>query len=440
MARILKMKVIAFIKKILLLIMKNVDQLRDDSNSDEHILVNLSHRCLRRPYLDGEKVDIVFIFQAASFWPSWESVWNACNEDEQFNPTMLVCDDVFNEKVQFVSAQNFLNKKKIPFRHISEVNLSDIYPHIVVLHTPYDRHRPQYLYGKMLASRGYRVAYITYGIEIADTDKARSDHFEDGVTTNAWRVYTFSSEMIPYYKLLSPTGGDMVRSFGHPKFDHLNKEQFPSLPNEIIKNSNGRKVVLWKVHFPKAVDGEMITPSLKVYREFLDSIKGYNELFFVFMPHPKFYEQLAKYDDAIDFKRKINELGNVFEFTEDDYRPVLINCDYYILDRSALMVEAGVTNRPILYISSILPEPMTKPVQKIIDTYYQASTFQEIKLFLNDIVLKDNDPLKKKRLETFNLVMPVIDGKSGYRIKDDMFGSLKNESDILNDRLGLIDK
>jgi len=429
---IIKRKVIFLIKKIIVILISNVELLRENDKLEEDILVNLSHQQLKRPYLPNEKIDIVFIFQAASFWPSWESVWKSCSEDSRFNPIMVVSDDIFNEKVQFATARKFLRKNNIQFKHVSEINLSEINPHIVVLHTPYDRHRPRYLHGKMLSSRGYRVVYITYGIEISDTDKARHDHFNDGVTTCAWRVYTFSKSMIPFYKIYSPTGGDMVRSFGHPKFDYLNNVCFPSLPVEIKNNVKGRKVVLWKVHFPKEINGEMITPSLKLYEDFLDDIPNYDDLLFIFMPHPKFYEQLTKFSDVDKFRNKVNKRTNVIEFTDDEYRPVLINSDYYIVDRSALMIEAGVTNKPILYVSTKASEPMTAPVKKIIDSYYQASTLQEIKYFLDEVVINGHDPLQESRKDAFTAVIPIIDGKAGYYIKEDMITSVKNEVSIKN--------
>ncbi len=428
MALIYKRKLKNVLKDMIMPVLKKMGKLsKNNDKTSQYMLINLSHHTLKRHYVKDEKIDIVFIFQSASFWPSWESVWNACEEDNRFNPIMLVSDDEFKEKTQFRTAKKFLKEKNIPFKHISEVNLSDIRPHIVVLHTPYDGHRPKYLFGGRLSSQGYRVAYITYGIEISDIEKARNDHFNGGVTANAWRVYTFSKDMIPDYKLFSPTGGDMVRSFGHPKFDYLNKKHFPELPDIINDKANGRKIVLWKVHFPKEVDGKMITPSLEMYEELLNNISKYKNLFFIFMPHPKFYEQLSKFKDVRNFQNTIKRLENMFEFSEDDYRAVLVNSDYYIIDRSALMVEAGVTNKPILYVSAKSSEAMTAPIKKIVDSYYQACTFKEIKTFLDDIVTGDTDPFRDDRIDVYKSVIPTIDGKSGYRIKEDMINTLKKE-------------
>lgn len=407
---------------------KKVQESINKNKLTEFMLIDLSNKILRRPYINGEKIDVVFIFQSPSFWPSWESFWKACIEDKRINPIMLVSDDPIKEKVQFANARIFLDEIGINYKHISEVDLSILNPHIIVLHTPYDGHRPRYLHGKQLTAKGHRTIYIPYGIEISDISRARNDHFTGGVTTTAWRVYTFSKEMIPYYKMFSPTGGDMVRSFGHPKFDLSNKKHFPSLPDDILKKARGRKVLLLKVHFPKKVNGKMITPSIDMYVNFIKTISSYQNLFCIFMPHPKFYEELANFKNVDEFKEIISGTENMVEFTEDDYRPVLMNCDYYIVDRSALMVEAGVTGKPILYVSTKDPEPMTRPVQKIVDSYYQASTGKEIKKFMDEVVLLDEDPLKDEREEIFNSIILDMKGKSGYLIKEDMVNSLINDS------------
>jgi len=409
---------------------KKVEDVLKKNKLTEYILIDLSNKILKRPYIKGEKIDIVFLFQSPSFWPSWESLWEECIADERINPIMLVSDDPIKEKVQFVNARVFLDEQKISYKHVADVNLDELNPHIIVLHTPYDGHRPRYLHGKQLSAKGHRTVYIPYGIEISDISRARNDHFTGGVTTTAWRIYTFSKDMIPYYKMFSPTGGDMVRSFGHPKFDRSNKQYFPSLPEDIQLKAKGRKVLLLKVHFPKKVNGKMITPSLDMYINFIKTLSTYHNLFCIFMPHPKFYEELANFKSVDDFRELIETTENMLEYTDDDYRPVLMNCDYYMVDRSALMVEAGATGKPILYISTKDPEPMTKPVQKIVDSYYQANSGSDIKKFMDDVVILDEDPLQEERAEVFKSIILDMEGKSGYMIKEDIVNSLINDKQV----------
>ena len=101
------------------------------------------------------------------------------------------------------------------------------------------------------------------------------------------------------------------------------------------------------------------------------------------------------------------------QFDEDDYRPVLLNCDYYIIERSALMIEAGVTDKPILYVKTAMPERMTIPVQTIVDTYYQATTLADLTSFIDNVVIPDDAPKKLERSAAFQSVIPDNDGTSG---------------------------
>jgi hypothetical protein len=204
----------------------------------------------KRVYKGKGRLDVVFLFQAASFWPSWETVWQECVDDERINPVIYLCDDVINEKSQFNTAKAFLTKLGLPFKHISEVNLSQQLPHVMFIQTPYDNgHRPPYLRAPQLTSLGIRVAYITYGIEISDTAKARADHFSGSLTRDSWRIYTFSREMIKDYKFFSPLGGDAVRSLGHPKFDYLTYKHPLEMPDEYVKAAKKKKNCLMEGPF-----------------------------------------------------------------------------------------------------------------------------------------------------------------------------------------------
>lgn len=395
----------------------------------EDVTIRMAHQMFRVPYNGREKIRIVFIFQSASFWPSWETFWEAVRNDDRFEEIMLVCDDIISEKSQFLTARKFLKEKGIPFQVVHDVNLSEISPHIVVLQTPYDGgHRPKYLHGNNLMSRGFRVVYITYGIEIADTYKARSDHFDGAVTKFAWRVYTFSKEMIPEYKRYSKTNGDMVRALGHPKFDIFFSDPKPEMPARILKAANGRKIVLWKVHFPKKVNGKLITPSPDEYLKFAQKLAKYDNLFFVFMPHPKFYETLDKFIDRDKFISILNNAENVIQFVDDDYRGVLINCDYYIMDRSALMVEAALTKKPVIFVQNPdYTEIMTAPVQKLVDNYYSARTCQEIEENIESVFL-GTDTMRLERLKVTDEVIAVPPEGSGMAIKNDILTSLIREN------------
>ena len=404
---------------------------------NEQTTVALAHHTLRTLYYGEEKIRIAFLFQGASFWPSWETLWAAIKADDRFDAQMYVCDDIINEKSQFLTARDFLTEKGIPFTPIHDVNLSDLNPHIVVLQTPYDGgHRPKYLHGNKLTSQGYRVIYVPYGIEISDTQRARSDHFAGAVTRYAWRIYTFSQRIIIEYKRRSHTGGDMVRSFGHPKFDCFVGPDRPTMPDDILTAAAGRKIVLWKVHFPKKLGGRLITPSMTEYYAFAEAVTAYPDLFFVFMPHPKFYETAHQYFDDEAFAALLDNAENAVQYFGDDYRGPLLNADYHMMDRSALMIEAGATEKPILFLQNAdYTEPMTTPVQEIVDSYYRAVDCAGMREFIENVVLGDDDHMREERLEVIHDVLPAITGKSGIMIKNDIVDGLLAENPAIPQKI-----
>ena len=63
---------------------------------------------------DG-KIRIVFVFQVASFWPSWESLYKSCIEDERFTIKLMWIDDITGDVAQMSPSKQFLEHENIPY-------------------------------------------------------------------------------------------------------------------------------------------------------------------------------------------------------------------------------------------------------------------------------------------------------------------------------------
>lgn len=383
-----------------------------------------------------EKIRICFLFQVASFWPSWDSFWNACKNDDRIEVKMMLFDETIVEKSQMKTARKFLEKLDIEYLEANETNIDNFNPHIIVVQTPYDvEHRPTFLYTNQLRRKGYRIVYIPYGIEISDTIESRKKHFLNNVVLNAWRIYTFSEKMKQDYIKYEKTNQNKVYALGHPKFDNLFDIQDSSIRDVILEKANGRKIVLWKVHFPKAFrlsncERVICTPYLLEYYKFAKKISEYEDMYFIFMPHPKFFEMCAYIVDGllgIKIREILKQLDNVYIYEHDDYRPGLLLADYIMVDRSAIMVEAGMTNKPILYLeNSDYQEPVTDAIKPLINSYYRGTGCKDMIEFI-EMCRKDIDPNKKERIKAFNQCVPFTDGKSGFRIKEHIVNSLFEE-------------
>ena len=90
------------------------------------------------PYEDGELVRIMFLFQAASLWPSWESFYEACLADERISVLFCFLDELYGDTTQMLTAKQFLDEKGLEYQIYSDKLFSRFNPHVLVMQTPYD--------------------------------------------------------------------------------------------------------------------------------------------------------------------------------------------------------------------------------------------------------------------------------------------------------------
>ncbi len=386
------------------------------------------------PFRKGEKIRIVFLYQIASFWPSWELLFEAMKEDNRFNVELVLLDETAREAFQMVTAEEFLKKKNINYTLFEDFELEEFNPHIVVIQTPYDEwHRKREHWSASFKSKGYRIIYIPYGIEISDTEDSHYMHFCQHVIVNSWRVYTFSDLMKRDYRKYS-YNREAVRALGLPRFDALfYKERF-ELDDELKQRIAGRKVILWKVHFPKIITENtkevFVTPDVNEYLRFANKIPEYKDFFFIFMPHPRFKAPVK--DEELQYligelADMVEKMENVYVDTKDDYRNSLMNADYIITDRSAVMVEAAAVHVPVLFMyNSEYYEPVTKAVEELVNSYYQGSKYEDMVQFM-DMAGRGRDYKKEERETAFRNCIPFFDGKCSARLMDDIEKGMSEE-------------
>jgi len=174
----------------------------------------------------------------------------------------------------------------------------------------------------------------------------------------------------------------------------------------------------------------METPDLNEYLCFADKISDYSELFFIFMPHPNIMQGKFKtlFKPQIDeLFIKLQDIDNVYIDMTTDYRPSLLRADAIIIDRSAIMIEAGITGKPILYLTnSDNPEKLSPAVAPLVESFYQGTKIADITLFVQQF-RDGHDPRKQLRQDAFSKCVPYTDGLCGKRIADDIADSINRE-------------
>lgn len=387
----------------------------------------------------NEKIRVAFLFQVASFWPSWEDLYNKLKVDERFEIKLFYLNVEGLNKAQTATSHIFLTDNKIEYELYDEEKFFLFKPHYLIIQTPYDKgHRWPNTWSYYYKLHGIRVVYIPYGIEISDTKESRFKHFSMSVVTNARLIYVMSELMKVEYEKYC-LNAKAVRACGLPRFDSLIDKEKYHLPENVRERIGDRKVVLWKVHFPKIfmINGMalQVTPDLDEYIGFTEYIKANMDLFFIFMPHPKFVDETIepilrkKAERLLDI---LKDLSNVYIDWTDDYRNSLVNADAIMVDRSAIMVEAGAMKVPVLYLyNKMYYEPMTEPIQQILDTYDQGVSARDMEEFLNKFKCG-----KSKIPETV-----LSDGENTNRLIDNMFAEIQvDNTEVITERLCKTDR
>lgn len=394
------------------------------------------------PYDKQEKIRIVFLFQAATVWASWESVYSACMKEDSIEAKVLLVSEAVIEKSHLVLAEDFLKEQKIVYEKLEDFDLKAYRPHIAFVQFPYDYacHTPDML-SLRLKYMGIRIVYIPYGIEIVDTQTARKDHFENFVAENSWRIFT-CCETIRQEYLKYCRNREAVRALGSPKFDGTaHTEDYP-LAEAIRKQSGNRRIILWKMHFPKKTveDGEIvqITPELDEYIAFAEDAEKYEDLFFIVMMHPKMLYGMVGSDVKGDssLKEKTDSLISVIRTKKNmyldisvDYRNSLYHADAIIMDRSAVMIEAAIMGKPLLLMTNnAYKEKWTEGVKQVAETFCHGSTAGDMEKFLDR--LRQGEALNPERTrEMLDHYFPYRDGMCGFRIKETIKKELMEEAE-----------
>lgn len=390
----------------------------------------------------GEKLRIAFMYQVASYWPTIESFYHACLADTDVDVRIFYIDDMSVEQAQVRDSGRFLEERGIPYSIYSESGLKVYKPHAELYQPPYDvAYRNPSALSLHLMNMGIRIVYIPYGIEIADTEDARYNHFFTYVIKNSWRIYTFSERMQKDYFEYCPNR-HAVKALGVPKFDAAFQKNLLS-SELILKKADGRKVILWKMHFPKLIyegmERRQVTPDLSEYITFAEHIGEYPDLFFVVMPHPMFFSQTIDrglFTRAQRLFEKLETKDNVYFEKGADYRPALYGANGIITDRSALMVEAGLCGVPVLYMKNkSYEEPLTQAVKPLVDSYEQGTGAEDMIRFVENFRKDGCREAAERIADMRKRVIPFVDGKCGERILED----IKNEvSGTGNETIGIV--
>ena len=235
----------------------------------------------------------------------------------------------------------------------------------------------------------------------------------------AWKLFYSTPLHLKDAKRHCNRGKNVVIT-GYPKTDdfirlnHLDKWK--------IKDKKFKRLI-WAPHFTlePSMEGTVARSNFLMMHEAMIKIaqKYSDKIQIAFKPHPKLKNELYEHPEwgkerTELYYQKWRDMPNTF-ISEDEYIDLFMTSDAMVHDCSSFSIEYHYSKKPVMYVTRDINayKEMLNDFGKIaIDLHYIGKTMLDVISFVENTVLKDNDPLKSKRIEFYDKYLIPSHGMS----------------------------
>ncbi|MBO6036500.1 MAG: hypothetical protein J6P38_05410 [Acetobacter sp.] len=276
---------------------------------------------------------------------------------------------------------------------------------IAVFDTPYETSETYEQYTiTYYAEKQILPIYISYGL-CPDGVWGRDHIMTLESLALCWKVFVETKDNFDDFCQYSIMKGRNAVLSGYCKIDDLAK---------VEKKKSERKKIILAPHHTVMASYLPLSNFLAYHDFFLELPQKYPQIDWVFRPHPRFIAVLSGdtlYDKPVEgwgkerveaYIKKISSFPNVEYQEGGDYFETFVNSNAIIHDCGSFMMEYLYTGHPCLYLlknKQAIREVFASIGQKCLEHYYQAFNTQDIIDFIDNVVLKENDPMKDRRIK-----------------------------------------
>lgn len=406
-------------------------------------IINISlfrnKRNLRR--LAGKDIyNVLFFIEKSSLW-KYNALYGLMEQSKHFNPIIIVCPNITLPKDEMIRTMlatfNELNKDRY---HVIKgydearqmyINVRDLDPHIIFFTSAWEGYVDKRFHISQYTD--VLTCYMNYGWATTPFEWS----FVTNVSLRVWRYWLECKDYNRILKQWTPAKNAIVT--GAPMY-----EVFINIvatgKDWKIRDSKLKRVIYAPHHsIPEVADGILALSTFLIhYETMLDIAEQYKDkIQFVFKPHPLLLNHLYLHSewgrekaDAYYDKWKSGETTN---FVNGGYIDLFKTSDAIIHDCSSFTIEYLYTKKPALFLSNIGHEGQANKVAlRAYDAHYKAKTKEEICNFLDNVVLKGNDPKRLERESFYNDVLLPPNGRTASKnILHEISKSLKIHEDSI---------
>ena len=370
-----------------------------------------------------EKIEVAFLLTIPGMWKS-DYIFKRMQESNHYHPYVVIYPysnfkgfseheiwETVHRTEQFIKARGFeyvipYNKETGRWEDIKKT----LDPDIVFFTTPYRDVQPQYYYYHF-ADR--LTCYVPYGFGSLKL-------YELNYHPISVNQYGLNFAETPFHlgfarKYAASKGANFVVT-GYPGTEVYLDKNYVSPDVWKTKDAHMKRVIWAPHHTIDGTDNFQVSTFLDYYEKMLDIAEQYKDkIHFAFKPHQLLKFKLIQLwgEERTNAYYKRWETMENGQLEEADYRDLFIHSDAIIHDSGSFTTEYLFTRKPAMYLTRHADyDDMFNDFGKLsFQQYYKACNTDDIIRFLEEVVLKGNDPLKESREKFFEEYLAPFNGK-----------------------------
>lgn len=367
---------------------------------------------LKKKVKAGKKIRVCFFAMIDAAF-AYEPLYEAMLKDKMFVPFIVVIPDTSRGKKHrnliFSQTFSYFSKKyKNVFKgYDTQTNQYHDFSNnsdIVCFANPYEGMTSNIFEINYYLDKDILPVYIHYSFSVTKFSRETiNNHGYDYF----WKVFVPTKLHFDEFQKYQDLKGKNVVVSGYCKMDNLAKEKKVKRSRKLIILAPHHTVINWK--------SLQISNFIQYSDFYLQLPKIFPEIDFVFRPHPLLITQLKRTEIWGEVKteqyfKTMQSYANVIYSKEAEYFNYFVNSDAIIHDCGSFIAEYLFTGKPACYVLKN-KEAIRKwflPIgQKCLDYHYEAYSEDDMKHFIDQIVINNKDVMKGKRIKFVNSELKI---------------------------------
>lgn len=326
-------------------------------------------------------------------------------QDDFFDPYIVIASDTFRGKINEIKrakqayeslVQKYGSERILlgfDYQNDTYSDLSDRFD-IIAFSYPYDNWTHKFSKLEYLCHKNVLTIFTSYSYSVT----RHTRHIYKLKFTNLiWRMFVENESILTEGKKYSRCQGNNLYAIGYVKMDDLPE----SIPHK-------QKTIIISPHYTVASyckEYLQLSNFLQYAQFFQELPKKYPNIFFVFRPHPMLLDSLVRENvwtkNEVDaYMQTLLSNENMFFSDGGDYFDLFASSDGIINDCGSFTGEYMLTGKPGCFMLRNDDEIKVEFIefgQRILEHYYKAYSEEDIINYIDNVVLKGEDPLKEAR-------------------------------------------